>query len=30
MMTIVVFILLVVVASAMFNKRLNKKAEGGM
>lgn len=30
MMTVVVFVLLVVMASAMFNKRLNKKAEGGM
>ena len=30
MMTIVVFILLVVVTSAMFNKRLNKEAEEDM
>lgn len=30
MMTVVVFVLLVVMASAMFNKRLNKKAEEGM
>lgn len=30
MMTVVVFVLLVVMASSMFNKRLNKKAEGGM
>lgn len=30
MMTVVVFVLLVVVTSAMFNKRLNKEAEEDM